>query len=289
MDVGKALRTTVWLGLVALVATVGVSSLANAAVGAGRTFVASTGNDSNTVTNCASSAPCRSFSAAYGVTTVGGEIVALDSAGFGTLTVSNSVSIIGAQGGASISVTTSGTTGIIINAGSGGTVILKNLEINGGGVSNTGGIALNSGHLILENSTVKLLTIGLNISNSKADIIDSNIIANTIGIQTTGTGADVGNGSVPSAGGPTEARLKGGTVVGNTTAFLMQNPGTTTAGGTANNITILFWQNGGTSTSMTTYVAGNGTETSGNGTGCTVVNNCTAAAGFLITPTSEQN
>jgi hypothetical protein len=285
MHIGKALRTIVWQGLTAVVATVAVSSLAHAS--ATRTFVASTGSDSNTVTNCASSAPCRSFSAAFGVTSVGGEIVALDAAGFGALTISNSVSIIGAQGGASISVT-SATTGIIINAGS-GTVILKNLEINGGGVSNTGGIALNSGHLILENSTVKLLSIGLNISNSKADIIDSNIIANTIGIQTTGTGADVGQGFVPSAGGPTEARIARGNIVGNTTAFLMQSPGTTTAGGTANNVTILLWLNGGTSTALTTYIAGNATFMSGSGTGCTVGGNCASAASISMTAGSEQN
>jgi hypothetical protein len=48
---------------------------------AARTFVASTGSDSDP---CSRVDPCRTFQAAVDATAAGGEVVALDSAGFGS-------------------------------------------------------------------------------------------------------------------------------------------------------------------------------------------------------------
>src|SRR6185369_11372319 len=56
-----------------------------------RTFVASFGLDSN---GCSLSSPCRGFTKALAVTDPGGEIVVLDSAGYGAVTIDKSVSII---------------------------------------------------------------------------------------------------------------------------------------------------------------------------------------------------
>jgi len=63
-----------------------------------RTFVASTGNDANTASNCSLILPCRSFAAAMTQTDVGGEIVVLDSAGYAPVTIDKSVSIIVPEG-----------------------------------------------------------------------------------------------------------------------------------------------------------------------------------------------
>src|SRR2546423_10450808 len=60
-----------------------------------RTAVSVQGSDLNT---CAVSSPCRSFAAAYLQTNSGGEIVALDSGGFGTLNIYKSLKIIAAPG-----------------------------------------------------------------------------------------------------------------------------------------------------------------------------------------------
>jgi hypothetical protein len=49
-----------------------------------RTFVASYGLDTNP---CTHDQPCRAFTAALAVTSAGGEVVALDSAGYGTATI----------------------------------------------------------------------------------------------------------------------------------------------------------------------------------------------------------
>src|SRR5258705_10574915 len=56
-----------------------------------RTFVASFGNDANTATNCGFANPCRGFTAAQTVTDPGGEIVALDAAGYGAITITKSI------------------------------------------------------------------------------------------------------------------------------------------------------------------------------------------------------
>ena len=57
-----------------------------------RTFVASTGNDAN---NCSRANPCRNFQRAHDVVAAGGEVIALDSAGFGTVNINKSVTISG--------------------------------------------------------------------------------------------------------------------------------------------------------------------------------------------------
>jgi hypothetical protein len=56
-----------------------------------RTFVASTGNDANA---CSIAAPCGGFARAITQTSAGGEVIVLDSAGYGVVTITQSVSII---------------------------------------------------------------------------------------------------------------------------------------------------------------------------------------------------
>jgi hypothetical protein len=91
-----------------------------------RTFVASYGNDANA---CTPVLPCRTFGAALTNTLAGGEVIVLDSAGYGGATISQSVSIIasdGVYGGVSV---TSSTSGFVIN-GANIEVLLKGLSIN---------------------------------------------------------------------------------------------------------------------------------------------------------------
>lgn len=107
-----------------------VPLLATAA--AQRTFVASTGADSNP---CSINLPCRSFATAIAQTLAGGEVIVQDSAGYGTVTISKSVSILAPPGiYAGISVP-AGQNGVTVN-GSSIVVVLRGLSINGiGGVN----------------------------------------------------------------------------------------------------------------------------------------------------------
>jgi hypothetical protein len=126
------------------------STAANAA--AQRTFVASNGNDANL---CSIVQPCRSFGAAIGKTLVGGEVIVLDSAGYGTATIAQSVSIIAPPGVyAGVSVP-AGQTGVTVN-GSGIVVVLRGLTINGVGAGSLGirflqGARLRVEHCVLSN------------------------------------------------------------------------------------------------------------------------------------------
>ena len=91
-----------------------------------RTFVASYGADSN---SCSVAAPCRTFAAALGLTAAGGEVVALDSAGYGLVTITQSVSISAPAGiYAGITAPILNGSGVLIDA-PGATVVLRGLTI----------------------------------------------------------------------------------------------------------------------------------------------------------------
>lgn len=94
-----------------------------------RSAVSSTGLDTNP---CSVASPCRSFGAAMAQTTPSGEIIALDSAGYGPFSIAGPVTISGAPGvHAAISVTSG--TGISVNATTSDRIILRNLVLIGSG------------------------------------------------------------------------------------------------------------------------------------------------------------
>jgi hypothetical protein len=112
-----------------------------AAGGARRVFVASTGNDANAASNCSVAAPCRTFQVAVETVDEGGEVIALDSAGYGPVNITQSLSIISAPGArASISAST----GNAITIGAPDVnVVLRGLSLHGNGA--THGIYINNG------------------------------------------------------------------------------------------------------------------------------------------------
>jgi hypothetical protein len=112
--------------------TIVMTQFCGAAVGAGtqRAFVASYGLATNSALNCSLANPCRQFSEALGVTDVGGEVVVLDSAGYGIATITQSVSIIAAPGVYGGISAFGGQDGITVDA-PGARVVLRGLTING--------------------------------------------------------------------------------------------------------------------------------------------------------------
>src|SRR5436190_20308053 len=116
-----------------------------------RTFVASYGNDANTATNCGFANPCRGFTAALSKTTSGGEVVALDAAGYGAVTISLPVTITANPGFyAGISASTGNAVTVATSAGP---VILRGLNINGVGALNGVSMAA-AGNVTIENSVI---------------------------------------------------------------------------------------------------------------------------------------
>ncbi len=103
---------------------------------ASRTWVSGVGDDANP---CSRTAPCKTFAGAISKTAAGGEIDALDPAGFGALTITKAITIDGG-GGQVASVLVSGTNGIVVQAGANDVVILRNLRFNGISGSGAGGL-----------------------------------------------------------------------------------------------------------------------------------------------------
>ena len=114
-----------------------------------RTFVATTGSDADP---CSRIAPCRTFGAALAQTASGGEIVALDSGGYGTVEIYQAVTIVAAPG-VQASISPSSSDAIYVQAGPTDTVVLRNLNLNGQG-ANYGVHYVRAGSLHLENLTI---------------------------------------------------------------------------------------------------------------------------------------
>jgi hypothetical protein len=98
-----------------------------------RSWVSGVGDDANP---CTRTAPCKTFAGAISKTAPGGTIDALDPGGFGALTITKALTIEGGLWNSSILV--SGTNGIVVAAGAGDVVILRNLVFESFGGVNGG-------------------------------------------------------------------------------------------------------------------------------------------------------
>ena len=140
-------RPFVAVSALALVAALAI----NPAEAVQRTFVASFGNDANTATNCGFANPCRGFTAAQTVTDPNGEIVALDAAGYGAITITKSIAITANPGFYAGISASSGNAVTIATASV--NVTLRGLNINGVGGSN-GVLMSNGAKLSIENCVI---------------------------------------------------------------------------------------------------------------------------------------
>src|SRR5215218_2442099 len=102
-----------------------------------RTWVSGVGDDVNP---CSRTAPCKTFAGAISKTANNGEIDCLDPGGFGTVTITKSITIDGTNGAGFGSILAAGTNGVNVNdslTATPNTIIvnLRNLSIQG---ANTG-------------------------------------------------------------------------------------------------------------------------------------------------------
>lgn len=195
-----------------------------------RAVISSVGSDANAASGCILSAPCRTLQVAHDVVDVGGEIVALDTAGYAPVIITKSVSILG-NPGATASISVASGYGVTI-ATAGVNVILRNLNVNGtggiGGVNMTAGNALTIEHCAFSNFSangVSVLTAadvrivnsvmrgnmrGAHIAgNASADIVSSQFMGN----------AFIGLSVEASSGGTTSASVSDSVASGNDFGF----------------------------------------------------------------------
>lgn len=131
-----ALSSTSTTALFGLLVMGGAVCATPAAAQATRTWVSGVGDDVNP---CSRTAPCKTFAGAISKTAAGGEINCLDPAGYGTVTITKSITI-DCTGTFGSVLNSGGINGIIINDGATGTpgtvnVILRGLTINGAGTT----------------------------------------------------------------------------------------------------------------------------------------------------------
>ncbi|WP_018972676.1 right-handed parallel beta-helix repeat-containing protein [Rudaea cellulosilytica] len=157
-----------------------------------RTWVSGVGDDANP---CSRTAPCKTWAGAISKTAPGGEIDALDPGGFGALTITKSISIVG-KGGTS-STLVAGTNGFVVAAQSGDVVMIRDVEFDGllgNGNANAGlnGIRfISGGALYIDNCRIFGFSqqgIDINPSNNASVNISRTAISN-IGPQIVGSGA----------------------------------------------------------------------------------------------------
>jgi hypothetical protein len=235
------------------------------AAAAQRTFVSSKGSPANTAFNCSITKPCRMFSDAISVTDDKGEVIVLDSAGYGTVTITQSVSIIAPAGVYAGITVFSGDYGVIVN-GSNINVVLRGLTINGqGGISGIGALLGASltiedceianmfadGIVVTSNSTVTVKNtvtrdngVGIAAIEGSRVTVANSVLANNANVgllvgatpgtvtdvmvtRSTITGSPIGLQADAYAGG-TARLVSDGNVINNTTtaAFTFTGPGT---------------------------------------------------------------
>ena len=157
-----------------------------------RVFVASYGNDANP---CTFGSPCKTFQVAYDAVAVGGEVTAIDSAGFGPLIISKSVTITSPDGVEAGIAATAGGTAIAISAGSTGVVVLHGLTLDGTNAA-ADGISFNGGSLTVEKCVIRnMMANGIDFApiqtTASVAVSESSFINNGTGIniepQTTST------------------------------------------------------------------------------------------------------
>jgi len=171
-----------------------LGALAFPAQAAQRVFVASYGSDANAGAGCLLNAPCRGFTAALGAADAGGEIVALDAAGYGAVTITKSVTLTANPGFYAGIAASSGNAVTIATAGV--EVILRGLNLNGVGASN--GVVMTDGsRLSIENCVISnFASSGVVVSTvAEVRVVDSLFRDNFVGVRLSGGATSSVSGS----------------------------------------------------------------------------------------------
>jgi hypothetical protein len=203
-----------------------LSFVSPASAQATRTWVSGVGDDANP---CSRTAPCKTFAGAISKTAAAGEINVLDPGGFGTVTITKSITIRSDHIEAGVAA--AGTTGINVSAGATDTVVLEGLDIDGAGTGITG-ISFNSGAkvYIIRCAIRRFTQNGVNVNSSTsgghAFINDSMISLNAGGVNVTGPSnvASLTNTSVLTNTSFAVQANGAGTIVGVETSLLNDSP-----------------------------------------------------------------
>jgi hypothetical protein len=161
-------------------------SVAPASAQATRTWVSGVGDDANP---CSRTAPCKTFAGAISKTAANGKINCLDPGGFGAVTITKSMEIdcFAFPGG----ILSSLTNGINITTTANITVVLRGIEIHGGGNGLNGIRVLIPSNVTIEKCFITAMTgngVDINISSAggaTVTMFDSTITQTAKGVAMT--------------------------------------------------------------------------------------------------------
>ena len=159
-----------------LVVAVTLTAVGLAQAQATRTWVSGVGDDVNP---CSRTAPCKTLAGSISKTAAGGEIDALDSGGFGSVTITKSITIDGTPMLAGI--LSSGTNGIIINIDPkdpAKSVRLRGLAINGAGTGKTGIDIIAADKVSVEDCVIDGCVNGIMVEGATSVFIRNSAIRN---------------------------------------------------------------------------------------------------------------
>ncbi|WP_223009088.1 hypothetical protein [Paenacidovorax monticola] len=150
-----------------------------------RTWVSGVGDDANP---CSRTAPCKTFAGAISKTAAGGEIDVLDDGGYGSVNITKSITINGKGHIAGILASGAGINGIVINAASTDTVVLRGLSFLGTSGALNAVRYLAARYVVIEDCTIDGFANGINmlttVVNGRMDIRN---VQMTNGTSTSGT------------------------------------------------------------------------------------------------------
>lgn len=259
-----------------------------------RTWVSGVGDDLNP---CTRTAPCKTFAGAISKTAAQGEIDVLDPGGFGTVTITKSITIDGGKKLAGILA--SATNGIVINA-PGAVVILRNLDLFAAN-SGLSGIRISAADLVVvEHCQIKgFLTSGIEVDTATGRLVvsDLHIVGGNAGVlvRATATGFTTSLDRISITGANDGINTSAGTMaITRSVLSLNASVGILVAGGSVSVVNSTLNGNGAAALSSTAGVLraanndlfDNGALYTGTGGFSTGGNNRSAGNGAGPAPTS---
>jgi hypothetical protein len=189
---------------------------APAAAQATRTWVSGVGDDANP---CSRTAPCKTFAGSISKTAAGGEINCLDPGGFGTVTITKSISII-CENNPEAGITVSGVNGFVIN-GTNISVVLAGIDLEGlGNTGVTTGINginfLNGASLVVRNMKIRAFRGGYGINFAPSG--NAQLLVQDTMISDSGSTTNVATGGInvaPAAGMTARVTINNSQIVNN--------------------------------------------------------------------------
>lgn len=194
-----------------------------------RTWVSGVGDDVNP---CSRTAPCKTFAGAISKTAASGEISVLDPGGFGAVTIGKGITLNGT--GTLAGILSANTNGVIVNALTSDTIIIRDISINGAGTGINGirflaGKTLVVDHCRIYGMTTRGIDAALS-SSGNLKMFDTDIVnVNTaVGASTTS-----GSVSIDASNITVEGTSNGFTYVSNATGTITRSFFTTITPGNA--------------------------------------------------------